>query len=222
MADVTLPLMSALMLQEQINNVALLFFLVYSFSCPALTSIHATGIGRKLKKRQTSWEQQRLYNIKNPLMGKATANPYASRVNGHSSSTYSTGDGATSEYVDSLSSFKRNAAAISGSRLGAMNNLRNRQQIPADGASSLNPPRSPRFSDRYRNPAASANNPVAIVPNDASDWFDSKEEEGEVVEESRSVSGYSGRGSARSARSGFSASSWSSRPKSRNSPATEL
>lgn len=182
------------------------------------------GHYRKLKKRQTSWEQQRLYNIKNPLMGKSVANPYASRVNGHSSSTYSTGDGATSEYVDSLSSFKRNAAAAAtpGSRVGAMN-VRNRQQVPPDGTSSLNPPRSPRFSDRYRNPVASPNNPVAIVANDAGDWFQNKEE-GEAVEESRSVSGYSARGSARSARSGFSASScsWSSRPKSRTSPATEL
>lgn len=179
-------------------------------------------MGRKLKKRQTSWEQQRLYNIKNPLMGKSVANPYASRVNGHSSSTYSTGDGATSEYVDSLSSFKRNAAAgAAASRPGAMNHIRNRQQVPPDGASSLNPPRSPRFSDRYRNSVASNNNPVAIVPNDGGDWFENKEE-GEVAEESHSVSGYSGRGSARSVRSGFSASSWSSRPKSRTSPATEL
>ena len=194
------------------------------FSLPTVGRV--ADIDRKLKKRQTSWEQQRLYNIKNPLMGKSAANPYASRVNGHSSSTYSTGDGATSEYVDSLSSFKRNAAAaaaaaVTGSRIGAMNNIRNRQQVPPDGASSLNPPRSPRFSDRYRNSVASANNPVAIAPNDASDWFENKEE-GEVVEESRSVSGYSARGSARSARSGFSASSWSSRPKSRTSPATEL
>ncbi|KAH9360988.1 hypothetical protein HPB48_019590 [Haemaphysalis longicornis] len=31
---------------------------------------------RKLRKRQKTWEQQRLYSIKNPLMGKAVANPY--------------------------------------------------------------------------------------------------------------------------------------------------
>lgn len=213
MADVTPPLMSY---RNEINNVcSFVHHCVVPVSC------------RKLKKRQTSWEQQRLYNIKNPLMGKSTANPYGSRVlaNGHSSSTYSTGDGATSEYVDSLSSFKRNAAQAGGGvggggRVGAMNNMRNRQQVPPDGASALNPPRSPRFSDRYRHSVASTN-PAAIIPNDtASDWFDNKEQE--VVQESQSVSGYSGRGSARSARSGFSGSSWSSRPKSRTSPATEL
>ena len=156
-------------------------------------------------------------------------NPYGNRglANGHSSSTYSTGDGATSEYVDSLSSFKRNAgqaAAGGAGRVGAMNNMRNRQQVPPDGASALNPPRSPRFSDRYRNSVAS-NNPVAIIANDgASDWFENKEEGEEVVEETRSVSGYSRASarSARSARSAFSGSSWSSRPKSRASPATEL
>lgn len=178
----------------------------------------------KLKKRQTSWEQQRLYNIKNPLMGKSAANAYASRVlaNGHSSSTYSTGDAATSEYVDSLSSFKRNAAAqaAASARVGAMNNMRNnRQQVPPDGASALNPPRSPRFSDRYHRQSVASANPAAIIPHDA-DWFENKEQE-EVVEESQSVSGYS-RASGRSARSGFSGSTWSSRPKSRTSPATEL
>jgi len=52
-------------------------------------------VERKSRKRQTTWEQQRLYNIKNPLMGKAAANPYGTRglPNGHSTSTYSTGDG---------------------------------------------------------------------------------------------------------------------------------
>jgi len=50
-----------------------------------------------MRQRQTSWEQQRLYSIKNPLMGKSVGNPYGNRGvpvgNGHSSSTYSTGDG---------------------------------------------------------------------------------------------------------------------------------
>ncbi len=50
-----------------------------------------------MRKRHTSWEQQRLYSVKNPLMGKAIGNPYGSRGipvgNGQSSSTYSTGDG---------------------------------------------------------------------------------------------------------------------------------
>ena len=153
-------------------------------------------------------------------MGKTGANPYGSRVlpNGHSNSTYS-----TSEYVDSLSSFKRNAA-IAGGRPGAINNIKNRQQVPTDGASCLNPPRSPRFSDRYRSPVVTSNPVAAVLPPDtAGDWFENKDEE-EVAEESRSVSRYS-RGSGRGSenRSVYSGgSSWSSRPKSRTSPATEL
>lgn len=187
---------------------------------------------RKLKKRQTSWEQQRLYNIKNPLMGKPIANPYGSRglPNGHSSSTYSTGDGAPSEYVESLASFKRsngmNVGIANGvSRNGAMN--KNRQQVPPDGASSLNPPRSPRFSDRYR---ANGNNGVTVtgghmvsngivnrvVNRTDGDWFEGAKEQNDTD----SVSGYS-RGSGRSARSGYSGATWSS-GKSRTSPATEL
>ncbi|CAN7991132.1 unnamed protein product, partial [Ixodes pacificus] len=35
---------------------------------------------KKLRKRQKTWEQQRLYSIKNPLMGKAVGNPYGGRV----------------------------------------------------------------------------------------------------------------------------------------------
>ncbi|RWS30694.1 protocadherin Fat 4-like protein, partial [Leptotrombidium deliense] len=56
---------------------------------------HSTDLFLKMRKRQTSWEQQRLYSIKNPLMAKTVGNPYGSRglPNGHSSSTYSTGDG---------------------------------------------------------------------------------------------------------------------------------
>jgi hypothetical protein len=50
-----------------------------------------------MRQRQTSWEQQRLYSTKNPLMGKTIGNPYGNRGvpvgNGHTSSTYSTGDG---------------------------------------------------------------------------------------------------------------------------------
>lgn len=197
----------------------------------------------KLKKRQTSWEQQRLYNIKNPLMGKPIANPYGSRglPNGHSSSTYSTGDGAPSEYVESLASFKRsNGMNVGGvangvSRNGAMN--KNRQQVPPDGASSLNPPRSPRFSDRYRanggGGGGGGNNGVTVtspgghmvangivnrVVNRTTDgdWFEGAKEQNDTD----SVSGYS-RGSGRSGRSGYSGATWSS-GKSRTSPATEL
>ncbi|XP_053211715.1 protocadherin Fat 4-like isoform X1 [Panonychus citri] len=51
---------------------------------------------RKLHKEHSAWEQQRLYStIKNPLMTKCISNPYGTRElpNGHSTSTYSTGDG---------------------------------------------------------------------------------------------------------------------------------
>lgn len=164
-------------------------------------------------------------------MGKPIANPYGSRglPNGHSSSTYSTGDGAASEYVESLASFKRtNGINVANgvSRNGAMN--KNRQQVPPDGASSLNPPRSPRFSDRYRpngnNVNAAPNghivsnglvNRVVNRPTDG-DWFEGGKEQNDTD----SVSGYS-RGSGRSARSGYSGGTWSS-GKSRTSPATEL
>ncbi|RWS16902.1 protocadherin Fat 4-like protein, partial [Dinothrombium tinctorium] len=119
---------------------------------------------RKMRKRQTSWEQQRLYSIKNPLMSKTLGNPYGSRglPNGHSSSTYSTGDGIGSEYMDSLGSYKRNGTGP-GSRNGIMN--KPRQQMPPDGASSLIQPRSPRFSDRYKHRNISAQHINAVEAN---------------------------------------------------------
>ena len=177
---------------------------------------------------------------------KQIANPYGSRglPNGHSSSTYSTGDGAPSDYVESVASFKRREhgggiphAQVNGvtSRNGAMN--KNRQQVPPDGASSLNPPRSPRFSDRYRqngnnvpvNAISSSSSSGQIVATggivtrvignrqaEGDAWFEGEKEQNEID----SVSGYS-RGSGRSARSGYSGATWSS-GKSRASPATEL
>jgi len=206
----------------------------------AIALLCSTCKERKLKKRQRSWEQQRLYNIKNPLMnGKNNVvNPYSAvsrggLVNGHSSSTgYSTGgDGVGSEYMESVASFKR-----SGHTNNPRVNKTSRQQIPPplDGiSSSLNPPRSPRFHDRYRQhdhltnhlPSVgvvtannvNSNGGAAGVTNASDQWFQHKEDN-----EEESVSGYS-RASGRSNRSGFSGTnSWSSRPKSRTSPATEL
>ena len=170
-------------------------------------------------------------------MAKSIGTPYGSRgqvgiPNGHSSSTYSTGDGVGSEYcVDSLASYKRNA--VNGVGRGGGNNKNNivsRQQVPTDGTSILNPPRSPRFCDRYRHsnttPAANIIDPS--VDHVASDWFDKEDEEdGAESVASRSGGGFSrgegeGGGSGRgSVRSGYSGTSWSSR-KSRTSPATEL
>lgn len=155
-------------------------------------------------------------------MAKSIGTPYGSRgiPNGHSSSTYSTGDGVGSEYcVDSLASYKRNGA---NGRVPINNkNISVRQQVPNDGSSVLNPPRSPRFCDRYRHSSTPAANIIdPIVDRAASDWFD-KEDDEDPVESVASRSGFS-RGSGRgSARSGYSGTSWSSR-KSRTSPATEL
>lgn len=154
--------------------------------------------------------------------GNNGINAYGSRVipNGHSSSTYSTGDGMGSEYMaGSVASFKRNVPPNGGvARLAAINGKNNRQQMPPDGSSSLNPPRSPRFNDRYRHDINNVVNIPAAIPDASSEWFASKEETAEGERES--VSGYS-RGSGRASnRSGFSGTSWSSRPKSRT--ATEL
>ncbi|CAG2110072.1 unnamed protein product, partial [Medioppia subpectinata] len=167
---------------------------------------------RKLRQRQSSWEQQRLYSTKNPLMGKTLGNPYGNRGvpvgNGHTSSTYSTGD-CVGDYGDSLASYKRNSTRP-GSRSNVMN--KSRQQVPPDGASSLNPPRSPRFSDRYKQSRENLSGGVGAVTTIADsshDWYDPKDAVGSVG------SGFS-RGSGRSARSGYSGTSWSSR-KSRNS-----
>lgn len=153
-------------------------------------------------------------------MTKSIGTPYGSRgiPNGHSSSTYSTGDGVGSECcVDSLTSYKRNGA---NGRMVVNNKNIIRQQIPSDGTLAINPPRSPRFCDRYRHSSTPAANIIDPIADRASDWFD-KEEEEDPVESVASRSGFS-RGSGRnSARSGYSGTSWSSR-KSRTSPATEL
>ena len=65
-----------------------------------------------MRQRQQSWEQQRLYSTKNPLMGKTLGNPYGNRGvpagNGHSSSTYS-GDGVGYELYSFVLYFQSNA-----------------------------------------------------------------------------------------------------------------
>lgn len=137
-------------------------------------------MNRKLRQRQQSWEQQRLYSTKNPLSGKGFANPYGNRGipvgNGHSSSTYSTtGDG-----VDSLASYKRNRSRPQ-SRSNVMS--KSRQQVPPDGASSLNPPRSPRFSDRYKHSRENLSGGIGGVTtavDSTHDWYDPKETNGSV------------------------------------------
>ena len=128
-----------------------------------------------------------------------------------------------SEYMaGSVASFKRNVPVNAVSRLAGINGKSNRQQMPPEGGSVLNPPRmSPRFNDRYRHDMSNVVNIPAPIPDASGEWFAPKEDHEPVEEERESVSGYS-RGSGRSNRSGFSGTSWSSRPKSRTSPATEL
>jgi hypothetical protein len=122
----------------------------------------------------------------------------------------------------SVASFKRNVPANGPvSRFPPGISIKNnRQQMPQDVSSSLNPPRSPRFNDRYRHDMNNVVNIPAAIPDASSEWFESKEDTPE--EERESVSGYSRGSDGRSNRSGFSGTSWSSRPKSRTSPATEL
>lgn len=60
--------------------------------------------------------------------------------------------------------------------MGGIN--KSRQQVPPDGASSLNPPRSPRFSDRYSSrgrPEDSALPAAVPVLNSSHDWFENKD-----------------------------------------------
>ncbi|XP_054156169.1 protocadherin Fat 4-like isoform X2 [Oppia nitens] len=175
---------------------------------------------RKLRQRQSSWEQQRLYNTKNPLMGKTLANPYGNRGvpvgNGHSSSNYSTNGDGVGDYVDSLASYKRTSTRP-GSRSAIMNKCR--QQVPPDGASSLNPPRSPRFSDRYKHSRENLSAVVGGVGGGSSGGIGVVGISSGITAMADSShdwgSGFS-RGSGQSARSGYSGTSWSSR-KSRNS-----
>ncbi|XP_064457801.1 protocadherin Fat 3-like [Ornithodoros turicata] len=100
---------------------------------------------KKLRKRQKTWEQQRLYSIKNPLMGKGAGNPYGGRIPGGppvgapaSNLQYNNVDDVPMDYNDSLT----DTYSVS-----KHNKMKLRQTAP-DGASTLNPPRSPRF-ERY-------------------------------------------------------------------------
>lgn len=77
--------------------------------------------------------------------------------------------------MDSLASYKRN-----GTRPGSRSNVmsKSRQQVPPDGASSLNPPRSPRFSDRYKNSREGSHvgvGGVTTTVDSTHDWYDPKD-----------------------------------------------
>ena len=82
--------------------------------------------------------------------------------------------------MDSLASYKRNSTRP-GSRSNVMS--KSRQQVPPDGASSLNPPRSPRFSDRYKNSRENLSGVVGGVTtavDSTHDWYDPKDAVGSV------------------------------------------
>lgn len=81
----------------------------------------------------------------------------------------------SSEYVDSLASYKKNA-----NRPGSRNAIgKSRQQVPPEGASSLNPPRSPRFTtDRYQHQHHSReglHGGVVTTVDSSRDWYDPKD-----------------------------------------------
>lgn len=108
------------------------------FLCPWRSA--GRGAGKSSNSSQQSiWDQQRAYSLKNPLMaggkvgsdstvttsGQVSAtNANVAQNNGYllsnanhrqtSNSTYSTGDGANSEYVDSLISYKRSSGSGGG------------------------------------------------------------------------------------------------------------
>nr|XP_027203228.1 protocadherin Fat 4-like [Dermatophagoides pteronyssinus] len=157
---------------------------------------------RKIRQRQTTWEQQNLYNIKNPLMA-GPKSIYGSRgIPVGNISNYSCEGFGNGDYMESMNSFKRNGSILDGRSAHTEISAKSRQISPPDGASALmNPPHSPPYSERYSSAAAAvvaaaaAANAKAHDPNN--DW-----------------SGYS-RGSGRS-RNSFSGTSWSSR-KSKNS-----
>lgn len=82
--------------------------------------------------------------------------------------------------MDSLVSFKRSGVAGPPGRGAVLN--KSRQQVPPDGASSLNPPRSPRFSDRYRHHPAGPNAVSSAAMGEVADgWYDGKEDAAESV-----------------------------------------
>nr|XP_046916120.1 protocadherin Fat 4-like isoform X2 [Dermatophagoides farinae] len=147
---------------------------------------------RKIRQRQTTWEQQNLYNIKNPLMA-GPKSIYGSRgIPVGNISNYSCEGFGNGDYMESMNSFKRNGSILDGRSAHTEISAKSRQVSPPDGASALNPPRSPPYSERY-----AKTNLTMAVHDSNNDW-----------------SGYS-RGSGRS-RNSFSGTSWSSR-KSKNS-----
>ncbi|XP_013781091.1 cadherin-89D-like, partial [Limulus polyphemus] len=90
---------------------------------------------RKMKKGHATWEQQRLYNIKNTLMNKS---PYGGRISDGSAAPLSP------SYTDGTSNTKSPDSV--GDRSSIEKNYKDsRQQVPPDGASSHTRSRSPRY-----------------------------------------------------------------------------
>ncbi|KPM04469.1 protocadherin Fat 4-like [Sarcoptes scabiei] len=104
---------------------------------------------RKIRQRQTSWEQQNLYNIKNPLMA-GPKSIYGSRgIPVGNISNYSCDGFGNGDYMESINSFKRNGSILDGRSAHTEISSKSRQISPPDGASALNPSRSPPYSERY-------------------------------------------------------------------------
>ncbi|EEC18238.1 cadherin-repeats domain-containing protein [Ixodes scapularis] len=119
---------------------------MYGFDVKAVDREGSEGGNAAVANVFKTWEQQRLYSIKNPLMGKAVGNPYGGRVSAGPppigvpppNLQYNNVDDVPMDYNDSMTDTYS---------VNKHNKMKLRQTAP-DGASSLNPPRSPRF-ERY-------------------------------------------------------------------------
>ena len=122
-----------------------------------------------------------MYNIKNPLMA-GPKSIYGSRgipvgnISNYSCDgfgyvldyyyyyywnyyliCYSNGD-----YMESIASYKRNGSVLDGRSAHTEISSKSRQVPPPDGASSMNPSRSPPFSDRFSKSNAHTNSIMGL------------------------------------------------------------
>ena len=66
-----------------------------------------------------------------------------------------------------MNSFKRNGSILDGRSAHTEISAKSRQVSPPDGASALNPPRSPPYSERY-----AKTNLTMAVHDSNNDWYD--------------------------------------------------
>ncbi|KAI2804340.1 hypothetical protein BLOT_003322, partial [Blomia tropicalis] len=125
---------------------------------------------RKIRQRQISWEQQNLYNIKNPLMA-GPKSIYGSRgIPVGNISNYSCDAFGNGEYMESIASYKRNGSILDGRSAHTELSSKSRQGPPPDGASAMNPPRTPPFSDRFSKSNTHINSIMGMPMEVNNDW----------------------------------------------------